>query len=324
MKTILTYFALALLCQLGVAEPIIIAHRGASGYLPEHTLEATILAHGLGADFIEQDIVLSKDDVPVVLHDVHLDTTTNVAERFPERERADGRFYAVDFTLRELKTLRVLPRFERQSGRAVYPERYPSGEPGFEIATFEEAIQLIQGLNQSTRREVGIYPEIKKPSWHLEQGKDVGAAVVAMLSRYGYRDKSDLCYVQCFELTETRRLRDALGYEGRLVQLIGGRAKGEDGTDYRYLQTVAGLEELAQLADGIGPPLDLVVSANSGGSVQAKPLVSDAHAAGLVVHPYTARADALPSWANSYEALIDSLFVEVAVDGVFTDFPNRL
>src|ERR1043165_1359827 len=98
-----------------MASPIVIAHRGASGYLPEHTLAAKALAYGLGADYLEQDIVLSKDDVPVVLHDIYLDTVTDWSRRFPERKRSDGRFYALDLSLAELKQLRVTERFNAKT-----------------------------------------------------------------------------------------------------------------------------------------------------------------------------------------------------------------
>ena len=122
------------------AAPIVIAHRGASGYLPEHTLEAKALAHGQAADFIEQDVVLTKDDVPVVLHDVHLDAVCDVADRFPERRRDDGRFYALDFTLAELRTLRFSERRDPQTGRQVFPGRFPAGTGTFRIATLAEEL----------------------------------------------------------------------------------------------------------------------------------------------------------------------------------------
>lgn len=112
-----------LLSQMVAANPDVIAHRGASGYLPEHTLEAATLAFSQGADYIEQDLVLSRDLVPVVLHDIHLDTVTDVAHKFPYRKRSDGRFYAFDFTLEELKTLKVRERTDL-AGNEVFPNRY--------------------------------------------------------------------------------------------------------------------------------------------------------------------------------------------------------
>ncbi len=126
---------LALSTFASAATPIVIAHRGASGYLPEHTLEAKALAHAMGADFLEQDLVLTKDDVPVVLHDIHLDTVTDVATRFPDRKRDDGRYYALDFTVAEIKQLRADRALQREdraarssraaSRRASRPSRFP-------------------------------------------------------------------------------------------------------------------------------------------------------------------------------------------------------
>src|SRR4051812_7315360 len=144
------------------ARPLVIAHRGASGYLPEHTLAAKAYAHALGADFLEQDIVLTKDNVPIVLHDIWLDTVTDVAARFPERKRTDGRYYAIDFTLAEVKQLRVTERVDPKKGVPVFGKRFPAGKSSFQISSLEEELQLIQGLNRSTGRAVGIYPELKK------------------------------------------------------------------------------------------------------------------------------------------------------------------
>jgi len=165
MNRILIIWVLAVVSVVRGADtrPLVVAHRGASGYLPEHTLAAKAYAHALGADFLEQDLVLTKDDVPVVLHDVHIDTVTDVAKQFPARKRADGRFYALDFTLAELKQLRVTERFNAKTGAPVFAKRFPAGLSEFHISTLEEELQLIQGLNRSTGRVVGIYPEIKQP-----------------------------------------------------------------------------------------------------------------------------------------------------------------
>ncbi len=301
---------------------IVIAHRGASGYLPEHTLAAKAMAFAMGADYLEQDVVLSKDHVPVVLHDVQIDTVTDVAKRFPDRRRSDGRFYALDFTHVELKLLRVTERFDYRTGRPVYPNRFPAGQSSFEIPTLEEELQLIQGLNRSTGRKVGIYPEIKAPAWHRQQGADPSRVVIEMLARYGYKSKADPVYVQCFEWTEMKRLRNELGYQGKLVQLLGDK-RGADGTDYDYLRTKPGLEELARIVDGIGPALSHVVSGKSKATIQFSELAPNAHALHLEVHPYTCRADALPALASSMEELLDLLFRQAGVDGVFTDHPDR-
>jgi glycerophosphoryl diester phosphodiesterase len=132
------------------AKKNVIAHRGASGYLPEHTLEAVAMAYAMGADYLEQDVVLTKDDHAIVLHDIHLEAVTNVAQVFPRRARSDGRYYAIDFTLAEIKALQVHERIALPAGAAVYPKRFPVGWSRFEIPTLEEEITLVQGLNKST------------------------------------------------------------------------------------------------------------------------------------------------------------------------------
>ena len=322
----LSHLALALFVTGTIlAQPLVIAHRGASGYLPEHTLEAKAMAHALGADFIEQDLVLSKDDVPVVLHDIYVDTVTDVAKRFPERKRADGRYYALDFTVAELKQLRVSERFNATTGRPVFPRRYPSGDApsSFQIPTLEEELQLIQGLNRSTGRAAGIYPELKKPKWHRDQGRDLSRAVLPILVRYGYATKADACYLQCFELTEVKRLRHELNWRGRLVMLIDSKAKDEDGTDHNALVTPAGIKELAAIVDGIGPAIGRIVTwPEPGAAPKFTGLAKLAHAAKLAVHPFTIRVDELPRNCPSDDALHAALFRAAGIDGAFTDFTD--
>src|SRR3989442_2327795 len=228
---------------------IIIAHRGGSGYLREHTLPGKALAHAMGADYLEQDLVLSKDAIPVVLHDIYLDTVTDVAKRFPDRKRADGRYYALDFTVAELKQLQVTERFDRRTGKAVFPGRFPLWQGSFQIPTFEEELQFIQGLNRTIGREAGIYPEIKAPAWHRKQGVDLSPIVLGVLERYGYRTKADKVFLQCFDYQEVKRLRTELGYRGRLIQLLAEPISSEPGTDFAFLTSRAGLEELAKVAD---------------------------------------------------------------------------
>lgn len=323
MKKILACLALAAVSALAQENrPLVIAHRGASGYLPEHTLPAKALAYGLGADCLEQDIVLTKDDVPVVLHDIYLDTVTDVAKRFPEKKRADGRFYALDLTLAELKQLRVTERFNAKTGKPVYAKRFPAEQSEFHISTLEEEYQFIQGLNHSFGRNVGVYPEIKQPKWHREQGHDISKIVLPILARYGYATKQDLCYLQCFELVEVKRLHDELGWKGHLVMLIEGGAKGADGTDYAAICTEAGLKELAKVADGIGPAFARIVTWTPAGEAKVSDLIKHAHAAGLVAHPYTIRRDDLPKNCPSVEALHAALFRDAKIDGVFTDFTD--
>lgn len=302
-----------------VSPKIIIAHRGASGYLPEHTLPAKALAHALGADYLEQDLVLSKDDVPVVLHDIYLDAVSDVAQKFPERKRADGRYYALDFTVAELKQLELTERFDPKTGRQVYPKRFPLWRGSFQITTFEEELQFIQGLNRTTGREAGIYPEIKSPGWHRQQGRDLSRAVLPLLDRYGYRTQADKVFVQCFEYPEVKRLRRELRYQGRLIQLLADPKSSQPGTDFAFLNRREGLAEIAKVADGIGPSLGQVIGGQSDGQFLITDLVRNAHEFKLLVHPYTIRADALPPGVSSVEELFRACLVEAGADGVFTD-----
>ncbi|AYE36725.1 glycerophosphodiester phosphodiesterase [Borrelia turcica IST7] len=303
--------------SMNKALPLVIAHRGASGYLPEHTLEAKAFAYALGAHYLEQDIVLTKDDIPIIMHDPEIDTTTNVAEIFPERARKDGRYYSVDFTLRELKSLKLSERFDPKTGKPIYPNRFPLNEYNFKIPTLEEEIQFIQGLNKSTGRNVGIYPEIKKPFWHKQQGKDISKIVIEMLNKYGYKSKEDKIYLQIFDFDELKRIREELGYKGKLVMLIGENDWNEAPTDYEYIKSEEGIAEVAKYSDGIGPWIPQVII---DGKVTG--LTSLAHKHKMEVHPYTMRIDALPSYVKDANELLNLLFNKAKVDGVFTDFPD--
>jgi len=302
--------------------PVVIAHRGASGYLPEHTLEAVALAQGMHADFIEQDIVLSKDDIPIVLHDIHVDTVSDVATRFPDRKRDDGRYYAIDFTLAELKQLRVTERFNAKTGKQVFANRFPKDVGHFQIPTLEEELQLLQGLNRSRGLRAGIYPEIKQPAWHLREGHDISRIVLPILQKYGYVTKEDACWLQCFELDEVQRIRNELRWQGRLVLLIGSFNKGTQDVSEPAFNTYQGLAELAKIVDGIGPAIGLVISGKTPQDRKITDLVSLAHSNKLVVHPYTLRIDELPSTVASADDLMELLFKEAKVDGLFSDFPD--
>jgi len=304
-------------------KPIVIAHRGASGYLPEHTLEAKALAFGMGADFLEQDVVATADDELVVLHDIHLDRVTDVAARFPARHRDDGHFYVRDFKLSELKSLNVHER-RNADGSPVFPRRFPTSLGRFGIATLDEELEMVRGLSASSRQTVGIYPEIKAPSWHLDEGVDLSALVLDCLDRQGYRRNTDPVYLQCFDARELRRIRRDLGSELKLVQLIDENSTdATDGTDYERLRSAQGLREAAEYADAIGPALSqLYVLAEIDGHPVSTGLVTAARAAGLKVHPYTFRADALAPGFGSFREMVDWFTGTLGVDGFFTDFPN--
>lgn len=324
-KTSLTHsliILLAITTSAAGAEKVVIAHRGASGYLPEHTLAAKVLAYAMGADFLEQDLVLTSDDVPVVLHDVYLEAVTDVKKKFPGRVREDGHYYVVDFTLTEVKSLAVSERIHLKTGKPLFDNRFPVGHSSYQIPTFAEEIELIQGLNRTTGRSVGIYPEIKSPAWHRTQGKDISRSVLEILDRYGYNDADSNAFLQCFDREELRRIRFDLHAEIKLVQLLGAR-------DVAWA-THAHLSEIATYAQGIGPSMSLLVkpadSADKnthGNDPVITEVVRDAHDFGLIVHPYTFRADYIPSYARGFESLLSLFFDRIGVDGIFTDHPDQ-
>ena len=318
--------ALVMSSTQSLADKIVIAHRGASGYLPEHTLEAKAMAYGMGAHYIEQDVVMTKDDHLIVLHDITLDRTTDVDEQYPNRARNDGRFYAIDFTLEEIRGLKASEGFRIENGEKVqgYSKRFPMGSSFFRVPTLEEEIQLIQGMNKSTGKDIGIYPEIKQPEFHRNEGKDISTAVVNLLKQYGYASKQDKVFVQTFSFAELEVIKNdilpAAGIDINLIQLIGSESS------YPWMFEADGMNTLAEFADGIGPEKGLVISRSSSrGNLEISPLVDRAHAAGLQVHPYTYRMDAgqVPSYAEDFEDLLRLHYFEADVDGLFTDFPDR-
>jgi len=302
----------------------VIAHRGASGYLPEHTLEAVAMAHDQGADYIEQDVVITKDGIPIVLHDIVLDAVTDVAKVFPDRKRADGRFYVVDFTLDEIKQLNVHERINTKTGKPVFPNRSHQGDGDFSVATLDEQLELIAGLNASTGRNVGVFTDIKRPAFHRKVGQDTSRIVLETLARHGYAAKSDPVYLQCFDWNETRRIRNDLGYQGRLIQLLTENAWNEaPDVDYDELKTAEGLRQIAKVADAIGPWMaQIVTGADKNGKLNITSLATTAQDLGLEVYPYTLRADALPPYAESFDRALEIFLVEIGADGVFTDQPD--
>lgn len=305
----------------------IIAHRGASGYLPEHTLEAYSLAYAMGANYIEADVCLTKDGVPVVMHDIYLDTTTNVAKLFPNRKRKDGRFYIIDFTLQEIKKLSVNERVDYKTNQAIFKDRFPVNKSHFEVPTLKEEIELIQGLNKSTGKNVGIYPELKNPEFHKENGQDIGSVTLRVLDQYGYNNKDSKCYIQCFDTKYLKYVKNTLKAKCKLVQLMGLQSWDENKDDnVAYLLSKEGLKDVAKYADGIAPWFGQII--NDDGKLEKSAdvtnpnFVEDAHAAGLIVHPYTVRKDELPKYAKDADSLLRKLLFEAKVDGLFTDFTD--
>lgn len=270
---------------------IAIAHRGASAYLPEHTLEAYALAYGMGADYIEPDVVMTKDDVFICLHDLYLETTTNAAERFPDKRSEDGHYYAADFTLAEIKQLRVY-------GRATAEER--SRMPRYEIPTLEEMILMIQALNRRLGREVGIVPEMKQPDFHRKQGKSVEQPLLAMLAKYGYDKSHSKAIIQCFDDEFLRRLRHEHKTELPLVFLTA-----EPISDSR-------LHELAGYVNGIGANR-LLIEDVRGQPSSDNAFVKKCHEKGLKVFVWTMKAE---------EETMRRFYHQYGVDGIFCDYPD--
>lgn len=305
--------------------PLIIAHRGACGYLPEHTLAAKALAHGMGADYIEQDVVLTADGVPVVLHDIFLDSTTDVAARFKGRARDDGHYYAVDFSLQEIRSLRVHERCD-SDGRAVFPRRFPAQTALFTVPTLEEEITLIAGLDHSRGRRTGLYIEFKSPNRHRALGLDLPGAVMAVLEKTGYADRPGQVFLQCFDDATLKRLRDEFNTPLPLIQLIADPAWGEDSAvDFDHLRTARGLDEIAAYAAGIGPWIaHIYLGRDPSGEPLLSPLVEHARERGLAVHPYTFRSDDLPAGISDFRELLDIFIHRLHVDGLFTDFPDTV
>lgn len=326
----LVFIILSFVTSAFAADKLVIAHRGASGYVAEHTLAAKAMAHAMGADYIEQDVVMTKDDHLVVLHDHYLDRVTDVQEKFPDRKRQDGRYYVIDFTLEEVRRLDVTERyrFDNEGKKvAVFPGRFPLNASRFKVHTLAEEIELIQGLNKSTRRDIGIYTEAKSPAFYLSEGKDLSHAILAIFKKYGYVDKNSRAYYQTFEIEELKRVHDvvlpSLDMDIKLVQLMGA---GELDS-YEQLITQNGIKQLATYADGIGPSRSMITkSDDKGKSYQLTDLVKNAHEFGLEVHPYTFRAEssATPKFAGSFEGLLELFLYDIGVNGVFTDFPDKV
>ncbi|MEK7794546.1 MAG: glycerophosphodiester phosphodiesterase [Candidatus Hydrogenedentota bacterium] len=293
-------FAGAFVFSVDGAAFTVIAHRGASGYLPEHTLEAYALAYGMGADYIEPDLIRTKDGEFICMHDLQLNATTDAEEMFPDRKRGDGKWYAADLTLAEIRSLHVHERS---------PKRFPRAKSDFRVPTFQEMIELVQGLNATTKRNVGIYPELKDPAWHRDQGLPLEEEFLAIIREYGYDQADAPIYVQCFEQEPLQRLRE-LGCEARQIFLMGDSAAD------REIATADGLKAVALFANGIGPAKSLIERTPS--------IVEWAHALGLKVHPFTFRADDVGRGYATVEDELRKFIKEYKVDGVFTDHTDRV
>lgn len=317
--------------------PIIIAHRGASGERPEHTLASYALAIEQGADFIEPDLVLTRDGVLVARHENEISGTTDVAAHpeFAARKATktiDGTkvtgWFTEDFKLVELKTLRARERLPQlRTANTAFDGQ-------FAIPALDEILALLADHERRTGRRVGVYPETKHPSYFTALGLAHEAPLLAALTAHGYTEASDPVFIQSFEVENLKALRPKTRL--RLIQLMDGSGGPADqpATRYADMVTPAGLHAIAAYADGIGPDKAMVIPRTTLGRLGTPTtLVRDAHAAGLKVHPWTFRRENyfLPTGLGkgldprSAGDLASELraFVDAGVDGIFSDNPRE-
>jgi glycerophosphoryl diester phosphodiesterase len=343
--------------------PLVIAHRGASGYLPEHTLAAYWLAIEQGADYVEPDLVITKDGVLVARHENAIailnadgtvrEATTDVVDRpeFASRKATkliDGQsitgWFTEDFTLAELKTLRArerLPQVRRANTRF---------DGMFEVPTFAEVLELVKAANERRQeqarearkpyRPIGVYPETKHPTYFQGLGLALEEPLVRTLHRHGFEGRSAPVFIQSFEVANLRKLRGMTTLP--LVQLLNGSGRpydfvvNGDPRTYAELAKPAGLAEIASYAQGIGANTSLMIPLAAGRLGTPTTLVDDAHKAGLVVHGWTFRAENVflpddfdegsdPTAHGRLDGQIKA-FLRLGMDGFFTDqaFLGRL
>lgn len=309
--------------------PLVIAHRGASGYRPEHTLAAYDLAIDQGADFIEPDLVKTKDGVLICRHDNELTDSTDVADRpeFASRktskvvdgERLEG-WFTEDFTLSEIKSLRTRERLPKlRPDSAAYDGQ-------FEIPTLQEVIELARKRSRSTGRTIGLYPETKHPSYFRSIGLPFEEGLARKLHAFGWVDARAPVFIQSFEVDNLRLLKRLTGV--RLIQLVMGSSGPFDKrgqTTYAEMLTDRGLKDIASYAWGIGAEKTLVVPRNADGT-RAEPsdLVARSGRAGLAVHVWTHRKEPnfLPKDLGNDPIGEAQQFYELGVQGIFSDHPD--
>ncbi|HMQ19755.1 MAG TPA: glycerophosphodiester phosphodiesterase [Sphingopyxis sp.] len=311
--------------------PIVIAHRGASGERPEHTLESYRLAIELGADYIEPDLVLTKDGVLVARHENEISETTDVADRpeFASRKATktiDGEqvtgWFTEDFTLAELKTLRAKERLPKLRSTAY------DGQYG--IPTFDEILALLTEVNRGRDTPVGVYPETKHPAYFASIGLPHEAPLLETLERYGYRGRTAPVFIQSFEVANLKAIRAKSDLP--LIQLMAdeGGPADDPSLTYAAMASPAGLKAIAAYADGIGPAKAMIIPRTAlGGLGEPTGLVRDAHAAGLKVHPWTFRREnhflprgqkggVSPAGHGDLGAEI-AAYLATGIDGLFSD-----
>lgn len=303
--------------------PIIIAHRGASAYVPEHTLLAKAVAYAQDADYIEQDVSLTKDNQVVIVHDIILDHNTNVKQLFPDKVRNDGHFYIRDFTLAEIRKLTVHERTVGDDKKTAFSDRFPETDLiPLRVPTLQEELTLIKGMDKSTGKIKGVYVELKQPKIYKDHGDEFAKIVLKILAEYGYKDADSNCYIQCFDPYLLKYIKNNLHSKLKLIQLVGDNTADDPDIDYDKMLTREGLKEIATYAYGIGPSVKQLFT-NYGKSKDLEPndVCKWAHEDGLKIHPYTLRNDALPN-GLTYNEMCDALFKKAGVDGMFTDYPD--
>jgi glycerophosphoryl diester phosphodiesterase len=315
--------------------PLVIAHRGASGYRPEHTLASYTLAIEMGADYIEPDLVATRDGQLVARHEPLLDDTTDVKSRpeFASRrttKELDGKlvtgFFASDFTLAEIKQLRAV-----QSN----PARSREYDGKFEIPTFEEILSLAERESKQRGRTIGVYPETKHPSFHLALNLPLEDRVLEILRKHKLDREDGPVFIQSFESANLQYLRAKTKLP--LVQLLddgallydaaGKRVTGVKISQYGFKRGGAVpqcLEDIARYANAIGPYKRQIMRDLKAPQLLPSTLIEQAHAAGLRVHTYTFRSEpaTLAPEYNSDPQLEYRQFYALGIDGVFSDFPD--
>lgn len=308
---------------------LVIAHRGASGYRPEHTRAAYELAAEMGADFIEPDLVITQDGVLIVRHENEISETTDVAQKFPERQKTktiNGReirgWFSEDFTLSEIKTLRAVERTQT---------RDQSFNGKYEVLTFQEVLALAKELSQKHKRTIGVYPETKYPSYFKSLGFKIEDALLNDLGKLGFDHADSPVFIQSFELTILKNLKKRTQLP--LIFLIGAPGEqpgdhhhsGNQGT-YRDYLSFWGFLKLRQTVYGIGPHKSMILRENKDkNALEPTALMKLANYTGLKVHAYTFRSDKdqLHSFYQGQPEREYLEFCKLGVDGVFTDFPDH-
>lgn len=292
-------------------KPYIIAHRGASGYYPEHTLNAYQAAIDMGADYIEPDLCLSKDGVLIVRHDVYLSDSTNVAEvsEFQSRKRFHPYFkredwWVEDFTLAEIKRLKA---------RQPFKNRDHQYDDQFDILVLDEVLKLAKQQSLVVGRQIGVYPETKSPGYLASIGLDYKKPLLKALNKYGFNDKDSLVYVQSFE----PEILSELGPELNVPRILLLDSMQELDKSAPLRQPTYDVATAKDVAEGIGPWKTLL--ADDDGTSTG--LLEEAHAAGLEVHAYTFRNDQLPKQFKNPEEEYH-FFMALGLDAFFTDFTD--